>query len=89
MTVYQAIAQMRATSERGGEFSFMFMSYSETRQKSEGIVSVPRARLAKRDDSKVANADIMLSYLDLDTGEQRRVYQPLLMMFNGQKLELT
>jgi len=89
MTVYDAIRQMRKITARGGEFSFMFMSYSETRQKSEGIVTVQRARLSVRDKAETTNADIMLSYVDLNTGEARRFYQPLLMMFNEQKLVLT
>ena len=34
------------------------------------------------------NADLIEGYMDLETGEPRRFYQPLLMTFNGQKLIL-
>lgn len=90
MTVYDAIDKMREISRRKGEFSFTFMSYSETSGKSDGTVDVARARLRSRpDESKNRNRDIMEAYTDLDTGEARQFYQPLLMMFNGQKVELT
>lgn len=88
MTVYKAIAEMRRLTERGEHFSFTFMSYSENRQKSEGIIDVSKARLGTRDKSTVQNSEIMLTYIDLNTGEQRRVYQPLIIMFQGKKLEL-
>lgn len=88
MTVYQAIAEMRRLSALGKSFSFTFMSYSEERGHSHGIVDVAKARLGVRDKSSVKNSDIMLTYVNLNTGEQRRVYQPLIMMFQGKKLEL-
>ena len=90
MRVYDAIDKMREISRAKGEFSFSFMSYSESKGTSEGIVDVARARLRSRpDEGKNRNRDIMEAYIDLDTGEARQFYQPLLMMFNGQKVELT
>lgn len=89
MNTYSAIDKMREISGRGGEFSFSFMSFSETTGKSEGVVDVSRARLRARPTIKQnKNAEIMEAYTDLDTGEARQFYQPLLMLFNGQKTEL-
>ena len=80
---------MRNISQQGGEFSFSFMSYSETEGKSHGIVDVQRARLGHRiGNEKNVNAEIMERYVNLDTGEARWFYQPLLMAFNNKKVEL-
>ena len=81
---------MRAISSRGGSFSMSFMSYSETTGKSNGVADVKRARLRKRvNEQHNRNAEIMEAFVNIDTGEARWFYQPLLMMFNGQKVELT
>jgi hypothetical protein len=90
MDIYEAIEQMREISRKGGEFSMTFMSYSETAGKSEGPASVDRARLrARPNQEQNKNAEMMEAYTDLITGEPRQFYQPLLMIFNGQKVELT
>ena len=90
MNVYSAIDKMREISRRKGEFSFSFMSFSETTGKSEGVKDVSRARLRARPTvQQNKNGEIMEAYTDLDTGEARQFYQPLLMLFNGQKVELT
>ena len=89
MDLYEAIEQMREISRQGGEFSFSFMSYSEVTGKSEGIVDVARARLRARPTTKQnRNAEMMEAYTDLITGEARQFYQPLLMIFNHNKVEL-
>ncbi len=89
MNTYSAIDKMREISQRGGEFSFSFMSFSETTGKSEGVSDVSRSRLRARPAiEQNKNAEIMEAYTDLDTGEARQFYQPLLMMFNGQKVDL-
>lgn len=90
MTVYEAIEEMRRISNRGGEFSFTFMSYAQRRDHSHGTVTVNRARLRQRPPTNQnANAEIMEAYVDLDTGDAKQFYQPLVMLFNGQKTELT
>lgn len=79
---------MREMSRRGETFSFSFMSYNETARRSEGIVEVHRARLRAR--TQIAhhrNAGIVEEYVDTSTGAARRFYQPLLMSFEGQKVE--
>ena len=89
MTVYEAIKRMRELTQSGQSFSFSFMSYSMSRRESHGIVEVRRARLEKastREQNK--HAEIMLNYFDMDLMENRRCYQPLLLTFEGQNLEL-
>lgn len=89
MDVYEAIAEMRRMTKAGKSFSFSFMTFSHTRQKSHGVSEVRKARLAPQDpDNKHVYKDFMLQFLDLDTNETKQCYQPLLMEFEGQKLEL-
>ena len=89
MDVFKAIEEMRRLSALRESFSFSYMSYSHTRRKSDGIVTVRRARLCKQ-DRKERNqyADYMLDYTDLDTGETASCWQPLLLTFNETELEL-
>lgn len=89
MDVYEAIKQMKQLSAENKSFQFAFMSYSEERGKSNGITEVLHARLRKQstvDQDK--NAELKLNYFDLDTSDFGSCYQPLLMEFNGVKLEL-
>lgn len=88
MELFEAIKQMRELSRRNVPFSFSFMSYNETVRKSDGIITVRHARLRARAQEKHHKyAEIIEEYLNLDTGEPRHFYQPLLMSFNGQKVE--
>lgn len=88
MDLFEAIRQMRDFSKRNISFGFSFMSYNETAQKSEGIVEVRHARLrARTQEAHHRNAEIIEEYVNIDTGDARRFYQPLLMSFNGQKVE--
>ena len=89
MYVYEALAEMRRLSEEDRSFSFSFMSYNPSKGTSDGIVYVHRGILRHREMKEHnRNADLIEGYMDLDTGEPRRFYQPLLMTFNGQKLIL-
>lgn len=89
MNLYDAIHEMRRLSEEKTAFSFTFMSYNSTEQKSDGVINVRHARLLKRESEKHhKHADIVEAYLDLDTMQSKRFYQPLLMNFNGQKVTL-
>jgi hypothetical protein len=89
MKVFDAINQMRELSKKKIPFSFSFMSCNATLQTSDGIVEVRHARLrARAQEAHHANAESVEEYLNIDTGEPRRFYQPLLMSFNGQKVEL-
>lgn len=80
---------MRHLSAAGKTFCFTFMSYNATARKSDGVVEVRCARLLKREkEENHRDAEIVEAYFDLDICEARRFYQPLLMSFNGQKVEL-
>lgn len=87
MNLYTALNQMRELSEKEIPFSFSFMSYSRTRQTTEGIVEVRRAKLIRRAKMvEFENAEIIEPYYDLDRHENRRFYQCTLMTFNGHRL---
>lgn len=80
---------MRQLSDEGKDFAFTFMSYNSSAGTSDGIVAVHHARLLKRE--RIENhkhADFVEAYINLDTMEARRFYQPLLMTFNGVKVTL-
>lgn len=90
ITVYDALKEMRELSKGGLAFSFSFMSYNRTTQKTHGVVEVRNARLKRRTkEADFTNSEIMEEYIDLDTHEHRRFYQCTLMTFNGKKLILT
>lgn len=89
MELFSALAEMRRLSAQKIPFSFSFVSYNSTKGVSNGVVAVARARLGKRERKEYhRHADIVESYINLDTGEQKRFYQPLLLTFNGTDVEL-
>ena len=89
MTVFQAIQEMRRLSADGKSFAFSFMSYDRNRQISKGIISVNNARLRNRGNVKYNEmAEYQQEYLDLDTNEPKRFWQPLLMTFNHKPVTL-
>ncbi len=86
MNVYEAIEKMRKLSAAGESFSFTFMSYNNSDGVSNGVVNVRHGRLRARESVHYnKNAEMMESYVDLDTGEYRQFWQPLLMTFEGEK----
>ena len=86
MNVYEAIEKMRKLSAAGESFSFTFMSYNSGAGKSDGVVEVRHGMLRGRQSADYnKNAEYMESYIDLDTGEYRQFWQPLLMTFEGEK----
>lgn len=88
ISVYSAIAQMRALTEAGKTFSFSFMSYSRDLQKTHGIVTCDRAKLRKAPKKNTSEfQDIMLHFVD-DDGQAKHCWQPAIMTFNGIKCEL-
>lgn len=89
LTVYEALNAMRKRSAQQQPFSFSFMSYDRTRQRTDGIIEVRRAVLKRRtQEADYLNADMIEEYIDMDTLEHRRFYHPTLMTFNGQRLQL-
>lgn len=90
MDVWKAITEMRACTERGESFSFSFMSFSYDRKKSDGIIRIERAKLRKQSRSETNRfSDFMLNFYNIDTLEYGSCWQPLLLEFNGEELELT
>lgn len=86
MNVYEAIDRMRKLSAAGESFSFTFMSYNSSSGTSDGVVEVRHGRIRERESTAYnKNAEMMESYIDLDTGEYRQFWQPLLMTFEGEK----
>ena len=86
MKLYEAIKKMRQLTAEGKSFSMAFMSLNMSEMKSEGV---DNARLRKKADAKTyRNADFLIPYMDLDKGEARQFYLPLLMMFNGEKITI-
>lgn len=89
MKLFEALHEMRRLSAEGKSFAFSFMSYDSSRKKSDGIIYVRHGRLRKRESTRYnKNAEIMEGYTDLDTMEPKQFYQPLLMTFNGEKVDL-
>lgn len=87
MTVYEAIKQMRELTAHKKPFAMSYMTCSLSRHTSEGEVSVEHALLIKNprtDDDSMRNH--MLTYRDLDTGDVRQLWQPLLMSLNHEIL---
>lgn len=86
MNVYEAIEKMRKLSAAGESFSFTFMSYNSSAGKSDGVVEVRHGMLRARQSTDYnKDAEYMEAYIDLDTGEYRQFWQPLLMTFEGEK----
>lgn len=89
MIIWDAIQAMRQLSDEGKAFSFSFMSCDRTKERSEGIIEVLNGRLLSRERAdKYADAEIIERYINLDTMEVRRFYQPLLMTFNGENVQM-
>lgn len=87
MELFEAIRRMREISRKNETFSFSFMSYNSSAGQSEGIIEVRHARLRARAlKAHHRHAEIIEEYLDVDTGQARHFYQPLLMNFNGEKV---
>lgn len=89
MDLYDALHEMRKLSEKNAPFEFTYMSCDLTRAKSQGVIHVGHGRLLSRESKdKHKDADIVERYINLDTMETRHFYQPLLMTFNGIKVNL-
>ena len=89
MDLYKAIHEMRRLSKQGKPFTFTFMSCNLSDRSSQGVVEVHNARLLSREtEQHHRHAEFVERYLNLDTMEARHFYQPLLMTFNGEKVEI-
>lgn len=90
MKVFEAIDSMRRLTEKGETFSVGFMSYSYEKNTSKGFIRIEKAKLRKQ-HTKERNrfTDYMLQFLDTSTMEYASCWQPLLLEFNDNELELT
>ncbi|MGJ1419985.1 hypothetical protein ACR79T_10190 [Sphingobacterium spiritivorum] len=78
---------MRTLSKEGKSFSFTFMSYSQSRDETSGIIEVHKARLRNRGKENYNKyAELQEEYINLDTGEPRRFWHCCLLSLNGQSL---
>jgi hypothetical protein len=85
--IWQAIHEMRKLSSEKKEFAMVFMSYDESRQKSNGVIRVDRARLRPATSvDQNRNAEYMLNFLDIEQNLPRQCWQICLMEFNGLKI---
>ena len=89
INIYEAITKMRKLTERGETFSIAFMSCDTSREKSSGMVELPKVKLrAGAADDAFKNSCHVINYLNVETNIPGRFYQILLMYFNGMKVEL-
>ena len=90
ISLWDALRQMREITGAGGTFGMVFMSYDRGRQKSHGVVSIPKARLrhaTPKDQNR--NAHYMINFLDVDINQPKQMYLITLMEFNGNRIIVT
>ena len=86
--MYDALQRMRKLSDMGVPFTIGYVSYNKTTQRSEGYKEVSNVVLRagyREDQSSLAN--ILIAYTDLKDESYKQFYLPLLLMFNGFKIE--
>lgn len=85
--LYDALKKMRRLTELGIPFTFQFLSYNESKHSSDGFKDVANAQLRKgyRDDQS-EKADILIGYVN-GLEQNRWFYLPLLIKFNGLKIQ--
>jgi hypothetical protein len=86
-----ALQRMRELSAANIPFSFGFISCNTTSNASKGYRVIAKGILRKglRSDQST-KADVLIGYVDYDDKEEdknRFFYYPLLMMFNGLKVQ--
>ena len=65
------------------------MSFNSEEGLSDGVVEVRNGRFLSREiKERHREAEMVERYINLDTMEIRRFYQPLLMVFEGEKVIL-
>lgn len=85
--IYDAIKIMRKLSAQNFPFEISFISCDLTRKESGGLRIYKNVILAKGISRKKSEfADFLIAFEDLDTGEKKRFWLPLLMTFNNLKI---
>ncbi len=86
INVFQAIDKMREITKKDKTFSFTHSTFNAGSGTSDGVKVVRNATLRKRlpsDKFKKTDPDMLLPYIDQDTGEYRMCYKCLILQFNG------
>lgn len=87
--LYKAIAEMRDLSLRNEPFTLIFATFDNHKKTSNGVSVVSKAVLRKAaTNEQVENSNYKLFYYDLELHQPRVCWQPLIMFFNGKKIEL-
>ena len=90
ISVYQAIQEMKELTKKGKSFTFSHATLNREKHSSDGIRFVKSAKLRpKTANDGIVNSDFKLFYYDEDQQLPRNCWQPLIMTFNGKKVELT
>lgn len=80
---YKAIETMRKLSADNVPFSFSFLTCNLSTGESNGVRTVKRAILRTGlSREKGIKSQSLIGYVDLDTGNNRWFYLPLLLTFN-------
>lgn len=87
INIYTALEVMRKLSAENIPFSIEFVSCNRSLATSNGLVRVEKALLTKgyrNDQSQYAQN--LIAFQNVDTGENKQFWLPLLMKFNGIKI---
>lgn len=88
VTPLRAMEIMRDLSRQNIPFSIKYISLNDSEKNSKGIVEEKNIVLMqgyRRNQSK--KADILASFMRMDTEERRQFYWPLLCELNGRKIK--
>ena len=89
INIYDAMRLMRKLSAENFPFIIEFASCDRTRRISKGKVVVEKAKLIKGLKQKQSkHAKLKIFYENMDTGEQRNFWMPLLLKVNDFKITL-
>lgn len=88
ISLYDALKQMGDLTRIGSPFSFEYITYNTSTNSSKGLRRVNNALLRtgySRDKSD--KSEVLVGYTIEPTGSPRWFYLPLLLTFNGMKVQ--
>ena len=89
INIYDAMKLMRKLSAENFPFRIEFASCDTTRGTSKGLVVVEKVKLIKGLKAKQSKYHkLKIFYENMDTGEQRNFWMPLLLKVNDLKITL-
>lgn len=87
INTYDALKLMRKLSKDNFPVTFSFVSCDRSRRTSSGLVTVEKALLsAGLPSKKSVHAKNLIAFENLETGEKKHFWLPLLMTLNGLKI---